>query len=172
MVAAMEAQLAVHTPFQPGAAAVLETRYRPWVAYAYAMNGDVQSASALIARSPADCYLCVRIRALIASSAGDRAGAQRWFSEAVRQAPDLPAAYREWGAALFGWGELAGAAEKLALAHEKGPRCADPLKAWGDVLAKQGKTTEALAKYDEAVRLAPEWGALKSARQTLITSRT
>jgi tetratricopeptide (TPR) repeat protein len=39
------------------------------------------------------------------------------------------------------------------------------LKAWGEVLLKQGKTKEALAKYDEALKYAPNWKQLKQARQ-------
>ena len=42
-------------------------------------------------------------------------------------------------------------AEVRALA----PHCADPSKAWGDVLAKQGKIKDALAKYDAALKYAP-----------------
>ncbi len=41
------------------------------------------------------------------------------------------------------------------------------LKAWGDVLAKQGKTKEAIAKYDEALKYAPNWKQLKEARAAL-----
>jgi hypothetical protein len=39
------------------------------------------------------------------------------------------------------------------------PHWADPLKAWGDVLAKQGKTRDARAKYEEALKYAPNWAA-------------
>jgi hypothetical protein len=41
---------------------------------------------------------------------------------------------------------------------------ADPLKAWGDVLAQQGHPKEALAKYDQALKYAPNWQQLKAAR--------
>jgi tetratricopeptide (TPR) repeat protein len=64
-------------------------------------------------------------------------------------------------------GDLAGATKQLALAHEKAPHFADPLKAWGDVLEKQGRPGEALAKYDEALKYAPHWAALKEARETV-----
>jgi hypothetical protein len=57
------------------------------------MNKDVAAATALMAQSPADCYLCVQIRALIAEAAGDPAAADRWFADAVRQAPELPLAW-------------------------------------------------------------------------------
>jgi hypothetical protein len=45
------------------------------------------------------------------------------------------------------------------------PHCADPLKAWGDVLAKQGKLKDGLAKYDEGLKYAPNWKQLKEARE-------
>ncbi len=155
------------------------TEYRPLLAYAEAMTGDTTSATALISQTPTDCYLCVRTRAKIAaaaaaaaaaggdpaSAAANGATADRWFAEAVRQAPDLPMAYYEWGEALLARGDLAGAARELSVAHEKGPHFADPLKDWGDVLAKQGHWSDALAKYDEALKYAPNWAALKQARR-------
>jgi len=124
-----------------------------------------KKAAALMTPAATDCYLCVRIRALIAASAGDPAGADRWFAEAVRQAPDLPTAYLEWGQTLLVRGDLAGATKQLALAHEKGPHFADPLKAFGDVLVKQDRPREALTKYDEALKYAPNWKELKEARE-------
>ncbi len=142
----------------------LATQYDPLLAYADAMTGDITSATALISQTPTDCYLCVRTRAKVAAVAGDAATADHWFAEAVRQAPDLPMAYYEWGEALLARGDLAGAARQLALAHAKGPHFADPLKAWGDELAKQGRWRDALAKYDEALKYAPNWPALKQAR--------
>jgi len=142
----------------------LQTVYRPRLAYAELMNRDVASATALMTQTATDCYLCVRIRALIAALAGDPAGADRWFAEAVRQAPDLPTAYLEWGQTLLVRGDLAGATKQLALSHEKGPHFADPLKALGDVLLKQDRPREALTKYDEALKYAPNWKELKEAR--------
>jgi hypothetical protein len=64
-------------------------------------------------------------------------------------------------------GDLAGAAAKLADANIRGPHWADPLKVWGDLLAKQAKTKDALAKYDEALKYAPNWKQLKEARNAL-----
>jgi tetratricopeptide (TPR) repeat protein len=143
---------------------VLATQYRPLLAYAEAMTGDTASATALISQTPTDCYLCVRTRAKVAAAAGDAATADHWFAEAVRQGPDLPMAYFEWGETLLARGDLAGAAREFSLAHAKGPHFADPLKAWGDVLIKQHHPKEALAKYDEALHDAPDWDALKVAR--------
>jgi tetratricopeptide (TPR) repeat protein len=166
LVADTEAQkAAAPTPeFAGRPELAIETQYDPWLAYAEAMAGDIASATALISQTPTDCYLCVRTRAKIAAAAGDAAAADRWFAEAVRQAPDLPAAYDEWGHALLARGTLADAAREFELAHQKGPHFADALEAWGDVLVKQGHLSQALEKYDEALQYAPNWAALKQAR--------
>ncbi|MGB6451874.1 MAG: hypothetical protein WBE92_14080 [Steroidobacteraceae bacterium] len=150
----------------------LATQYRPLLAYAEAMTGDVTSATALISQTPTDCYLCVRMRARIAAAAADAAAADRWFAEAVRQAPELPMAYYEWGQALLARGDLAGAAREFSLAHEKGPHFADALNGWGAVLAKQGHRKDALGKYDEALKYAPSWAALKQARAVAAGAKT
>ncbi len=68
-------------------------------------------------------------------------------------------------------GDLAGATAKLTAAHSRGPNWADPLKAWGDVLARQGRWREALAKYDEALKDAPAWAALRQARDAAARHR-
>jgi predicted negative regulator of RcsB-dependent stress response len=46
------------------------------------------------------------------------------------------------------------------------------LKAWGDVLLKQGKTREALRKYDDALKYAPNWKELKEARRAAAKQKT
>jgi len=85
----------------------------------------------------------------------------------VKLAPDLPAAYYSWGVALARHGDLLGAEVKLKEANLRGPHWADPLKAWGDVLVMQRATDKARAKYDEALKYAPNWKELKQARETL-----
>jgi len=50
------------------------------------------------------------------------------------------------------------------------PHWADPLKVWGDVLLKQGRSKDALAKYDEALKYAPNWKQLKEARESAATT--
>ena len=62
-------------------------------------------------------------------------------------------------------GDLAGAIEKFQIAHANGPHFADPLKDWGDALARQRKWIDALAKYDQALKLAPAWPELRQARE-------
>jgi len=51
----------------------------------------------------------------------------------------------------------------LAAANQRGPNWADPLKAWGDVLMRQGRNDEARAKYVLALAKAPAWAELKAA---------
>jgi len=92
-------------------------------------------------------------------------------AKAVDLAPHLPAGYYSLGVALAEHGDLAGAEEKLKDANQRGPHWADPLKAWGDVLAKQGKPKEALAKYDKTLKYAPNWKQLKEAREAVASKR-
>jgi len=79
----------------------------------------------------------------------------------------LTRGYYSWGVALAKHGDLAGAEAKLKDANTRGSHWADPLKAWGDVLVTEGNTKEAAAKYDEALKYAPNWSQLKKAREAL-----
>ncbi len=90
----------------------------------------------------------------------------------MKLAPSLPAGYYSLGLALARHGDLDGAAARFDEANRKGPHWADPLKAWGDVLAKQGRGKEALVKYGEALKYAPNWPALKAAREKLTAQNT
>ena len=136
----------------------------PLEALAMSRAGDVAGAEALVNQTPLDCYLCLRVRGQTAATGRDWPTAERWFAEAARQAPSVPLAYSEWGDERLGKGDLAGAIVEYQIAHRKGPRFADPLKGWGDALARQGKWSDALAKYDEALEYAPAWLRLHQAR--------
>jgi tetratricopeptide (TPR) repeat protein len=112
-----------------------------------------------------DSVACQSYRADVLDLRGDWVAARRLYAQAVMTAPDLPFAYYSWGLALAGHGELSPAIAKLEAAHQRGPHWADPLKYWGDVLMKQGNAKEALVKYDEALKYAPNWKQLKEARE-------
>ncbi|MDQ2860731.1 MAG: hypothetical protein M3T55_08400, partial [Pseudomonadota bacterium] len=56
----------------------MRTYVEPWLAWSTAMSGDHAGAAALIAATPTDCYLCLRIRGKLAAAAGDWAGAAGW----------------------------------------------------------------------------------------------
>jgi tetratricopeptide (TPR) repeat protein len=138
--------------------------YHCWIAPAEEAAGHPDKADALLraAGTFVDCY---RFRADILDGRNDWAGAQKAYGEAIALAQDLPAAYYSWGVALARHADFTGAAAKLKDANQRGPHWADPLKAWGDVLVKQGHAKDALAKYDEALKFAPNWKQLKEARE-------
>lgn len=150
--------------------AVMPARAWPRQAEALVMLGRLDEAQALAARTPLDCYYCLRVRGLVVQAKGDPMTAQRWFAEAVKQGPRLPAAYVDWARLLAAHKRFGGAEARFAKAAELAPNWADPLKYWGDALAAQGKRTEALAKYEAALKLAPNWAELRRARARL--SRT
>jgi tetratricopeptide (TPR) repeat protein len=146
--------------------------YYCWIAPAEEAAGHPDRADALLktAGKFVDCY---RFRADILDGRGDWPGAQKAYTEAVALAPDLPAAYYSWGVALAKHGDLVSAEAKLKDANKRGPHWADPLKAWGDLLAKQqGTAKDALAKYDEALKYAPNWKQLQEAREALAKQKT
>jgi hypothetical protein len=127
-------------------------------AIAYARLGQIAQAQALIATTPLDCYRCVDARGVIASAAGDWAGADRWFAEAERHAPSPPFAYADQAQSRLARGDIAGAMALLQTAYAKSPRYADGLELWGEALARRGDYAGAAAKYAEADRYAPQWG--------------
>jgi tetratricopeptide (TPR) repeat protein len=150
-----------HEPGIAYRAKLWPTQVWPWLAYGYARTGRLAEAQALIARTPQDCYVCLRARGRIAAEARDYRAADAWFARAVNAAPSLPFAYGEWGRALAMRGEREKAETKFAAAHERGPRWADPLVWWGDSLRAGGHSWSARTRYDEAARLAPSWPAAR-----------
>jgi tetratricopeptide (TPR) repeat protein len=132
----------------------------PLLALAMAERGDGAAAAALAAATPGDCYLCLRVRGQIAALAHDKAGADRWFAQAVRQAPSPPFAYAEWGTVKLQRGQPDQAIEQFSLSNKKGPQFADPLEGWGEALMAQNRSDLALAKFAEAAKYAPNWGRL------------
>jgi tetratricopeptide (TPR) repeat protein len=134
------------------------------LALAKATFGDLEGGRALILSTPADCYDCVMGRGQILAMAGDRAGAEHWFAEAIRQGPDVPLALTARGAARLGWGDVAGALADGQAATKISPHDPDALKIWGDALARQGQWPAAREKYDAALTLAPNWRELQKAR--------
>ena len=57
-------------------------------------------------------------------------------------------------------GDLAGAIEQARIAHDKGPRWADPLRTWGQALMSRGDARAAASRFEQAADRAPQWGAL------------
>jgi tetratricopeptide (TPR) repeat protein len=139
---------------------ILSVQAWPYVAGAMAFSGDLRGAQALIAKTPLDCYACLRNRAQIAAVAHDWQGADRWFDRATRHSPSIPIGWSQWGAMLLARGDLSGAIAKFQIANQKGPHFADPLELWGEALIAQNRSDLALAKFEDAARYAPNWGRL------------
>jgi tetratricopeptide (TPR) repeat protein len=140
---------------------------QPLEAQAMARTGDLAGADAVSSTTPLDCYLCVRVRGQIATIRRDWPAAERWYSEAVRQAPSLPFAFSEWGEMRLAKGDIEGAISKFEIAHKNTPHFADALMGSGDALARRGQAKAALAKFDEALECAPHWKELKEARDAV-----
>jgi tetratricopeptide (TPR) repeat protein len=136
------------------------TAVRPLLALAHAEAGDAATADALIAPTPRDCYLCVRVRGRIAAIERKWDASARWFEAATKLAPSLPTAFSEWGEMLLAGGDLDGATAKFEIANQKGPHFADPLELWGEALMAKNRSDLALAKFSEANQYAPQWGRL------------
>jgi tetratricopeptide (TPR) repeat protein len=139
---------------------VLTGAITPLTAYANARLGRFTAAQALIAPTPADCYICLRMRAEIAELQGQNARADFWFARALAAAPSLPLAESEWGQALLARGKPDEAIAQFKLANRKGPHFADPLEMWGEALMAKNQSHLALAKFNEAEKYAPNWGRL------------
>ena len=151
--------------------ATLPTSDWPFEAEVLSTLGRHAEAAALIAKTPLDCYDCLRVRGVIAKNVGNRAAAQRWYLAAAQQGPRLAPAFLDWGRLLLDNRRLGSAQVKLREANRLAPTWADPLKYWGDLLAAQGKRNEAMAKYDAAARLAPKWVELRRAQSRIQATR-
>ena len=129
---------------------------------AVGMSGRVRDAEAIFER--VRWTLCYAFWGDVLVHAGDPAGATKVWAEGQRAAPDLPAVPLHRGLYELGLGQFKAAETDIAFASRKAPHWADPLKAWGDLQARQGRWKNALAKYDEALKYAPAWPALLRAR--------
>jgi len=134
-----------------------------YLALAYGLSGRLADAEAVF-RKAGPWARCFAFHGDVLAHSGDAAGAMRVWSEGLRIAPDLMPIYLHRGLFELSRGNLRAAQADLAAAHAKSPHYADPLKAWGDVLAKAGRWRAALGKYNEALQYAPAWTELHQAR--------
>jgi tetratricopeptide (TPR) repeat protein len=133
-----------------------------YLAWAYGMTGKLPDAEAIFSKA-GPWNLCYALHGAVLAHAGDTAGADRVWQEGQHRAPDLPWVYLHRGLAEAAAGATASAEADFAAANRVAPHYADPLKAWGDVLASQGKWGAALGKYRQALAYAPNWAALNDA---------
>ena len=144
--------------FGASGATVRATQVTPYLALAQAMSGQVDAARGTIATTPSDCYVCARVRAIIAGRAGDRPQAERLFKAAVALAPSRPAAYLDWARMRLAAGDAPGAIDRAREAARLAPAWADPLQVWGEALARSGDPRNAAQKFSVAADLSPAWG--------------
>lgn len=139
----------------------------PMWADALSLLGKHEEAIALISRSAPSCYTCLRVRGLVAKRMGDAPAAQRWFLAAVKQGPRLAPAVLDLAQLYAEHRRLPQSEAHFQKAAALAPNWADPLKYWGDALHANGQNRSALAKYDAALKLAPQWKDLQRARSRI-----
>lgn len=139
---------------------ILPRDFAPLLALAKARLGDLAGGERMIAATPRDCDLCLRMRGGIAALKHDWDGGARWFALVSARTPHIPYADSDWGRMLLAKGDPAGAVAKFAGAHRKGPHFADPLEGWGEALIAQNRCDLALAKFADAEKYAPHWARL------------
>jgi tetratricopeptide (TPR) repeat protein len=135
---------------------------------AQGLAGHVAAAETIfqtVAKISGDRSRCAAYHGMVLEHAGDLPGAQRVWAENIAACPDCSFAFWARGDSEARRGQYDTAFADLARANRNSPHLAEPLKAWGDALAAQGKWPDALAKYDEALRYAPNWPSLKQARE-------
>jgi tetratricopeptide (TPR) repeat protein len=142
------------------AAYMLRANASPYEARAYAMLGDFDKADAILRTLPPDCDLCARVHGQIEALRKNWSAAAGWFRLVSARSPGIPFADSEWGGMLLRKGDVEEAIAHFEIAHERGPRFADPLELWGEALMQENRSDLALAKFEEADRFAPNWGRL------------
>ena len=137
---------------------------------AYGMTGREDDAEAVFKRT-GPWARCFAMHGDVLEHAGDLAGAERVWAQGIAVGPDLSPVYLHRGISELNRGDLARAGADLAAANARSPHWADPLKAWGDLLAREGRWSAAVAKYDAALKYAPAWAALRQARSVVASHK-
>jgi hypothetical protein len=138
---------------------------------AYGLAGRLIEAEVVFKRVGVQS-LCYALHGDVLVHAGDVAGADRIWAEGLKAGPDLPPVPLHRGLFELAQGDLKAAEADVSAAAAKAPHWADPWKAWGDVLAREGRWREALAKYDESLKYAPVWAELHQARDAAARHRS
>jgi tetratricopeptide (TPR) repeat protein len=103
---------------------------------------------------------CSAAHGQILEHQGNLAAAQAMWADGINRSPDLPFDYMARGLSEENRGDLKSAEADLKKANANAPHFADPIKLYGDLLAREGHWKEAFAKYEEALKYAPNWASL------------
>ena len=138
--------------------------YICYAAVSYEKTGQSKKAdAALISVSPSTYVDCLPLSRRHSRPARQLAQAQQWYTKAIKLAPSIPSGYYRLGHGFDApWRSQRRSSSICHGQPERSP-LGRPLKAWGDVLMKQGKTQEAQEKFTEALKYAPNWKELKEA---------
>jgi tetratricopeptide (TPR) repeat protein len=160
------------------AVADADALWKVWMANSQVQSGDDGPCVAVLAlgmagrTKDADAILqhlgpwsrCTAAHGQILDHQGDLPGAMAAWADGIAHTPDLPADYMARGLSEENHGDMKAAEADFAKATTNAPHFADPFKDYGDLLAREGRWKEALAKYDEALKYAPNWATLHQAR--------
>jgi tetratricopeptide (TPR) repeat protein len=133
------------------------------VALALGMAGRTKDADAIFQRL-GPWSQCTAAHGQVLDHHGNLAGAMAAWADGIVHTPDLPSDYMARGLSEENHGDLKAAEADFAKAATTSPHFADPFKLYGDLLAREGRWKEALAKYNEALKYAPNWPQLHQAR--------
>jgi tetratricopeptide (TPR) repeat protein len=103
---------------------------------------------------------CTAAHGQILEHQGNLAAAQAMWADGINRSPDLPFDYMARGVSEENRGDMKSAEADLKKASANAPHFADPIKLYGDLLAREGRWKEAFTKYEEAVKYAPGWAAI------------
>lgn len=107
---------------------------------------------------------CTAAHGQILEHQGNLPAAEAAWADGIGHTPDLPFDYMARGLSEENRGDLKSSEADFAKACTNAPHFADPFKDYGDLLAREGRWKDALAKYDEGIKSAPNWPALHQAR--------
>jgi hypothetical protein len=136
------------------------------IAYVFGLNGDTADANKVFERM-GPYTRCAALKGALMDQQGNLAGAEAVWAQSIAKSPDVPLVYLARGRSRMEHGDLRGAEADLGAANRCAPHFADPLKFWGDLLAKEGKNSDALLKYGEAGRYAQNWQELDQAHESV-----
>jgi tetratricopeptide (TPR) repeat protein len=154
---ALEKELA---PFGPLVVVFVRRGIWPPVAVGLVSTGNRARGDALIARTPLDCDVCLRLRGRIAMTEHRWDAANYWYAMVAARMPSIPFADSDWGMMLLAKGDADAAITKFTAANRKGPHYADPLEGWGEALMMKNRSDLAVNKFAQSAQYAPNWGRL------------
>ncbi|HVV73426.1 MAG TPA: tetratricopeptide repeat protein, partial [Verrucomicrobiae bacterium] len=115
-----------------------------------------EACEAASASAPGDWVLLKEL-ALVQEELGDMAGASSTWEKVVKALPHYAEGWQQFGRALAAEHDDKEAIAALQESTRLAPKPVGALTLWAEVLARQGKPGESMAKYRAALKLDPYW---------------